>query len=177
MKIPDWLPVFGDRDYRGECPKEASEQRAFFRALRQSAPALAAVAVHIRNEQFRSIQQTSVWQAEGMSSGAPDIIIPGVPTFLCEMKRQDHTKSNISNAQIEYLFAAQALGSFVCVALGAKGAWQALTAWAEKAGLPPPPTKTKIAVRAPKKRTPRAHATGIATEILDDDNLAPYLWA
>lgn len=177
MRFPDWLPVYGDTTFRGDCPKESAEQRAFFKALRKHAPVLSAVAVHIRNEQFREAAQTSVWQAEGMNAGAPDIIIPGVPTFLCEMKRQDHTKSSISAGQLEYLSSAKALGSFVCVALGATSAWAAMIEWAAAAGLPPPKGDVKITVRPPRKSTPRRRGPQIATEILDDDKLAPYLWA
>lgn len=168
MKIPDWLPVFGDRDYRGECPLESAEQRSFFRALRKACPTLGRLAVHIRNESFRQKEVTAVWKAEGMSAGAPDIIIPGNPTFACEMKRLDPTKGQLSAAQIAYLEATLSVGGFACLALGAKGAWEALIQWAALANLPPPPASVKLACK-PKK------AAKIKTISDDVDELAVIL--
>ena len=38
MKFPDFLPVFGDTDFRGECPLEEAEQATFFSQLRKLHP-------------------------------------------------------------------------------------------------------------------------------------------
>jgi len=71
-----------------------------------------------------------MWQkAEGLATGAPDIIIPGRRTFLCELKRRDHTKSAISDLQIRYLETAQSLGAFACIALGCEAALEAFDEW------------------------------------------------
>jgi len=67
--------------------------------------------------------------AEGMVKGASDIIIPGAPTFVCELKRQDHTKCRLAKEQVEYLLACQKAGAFACVALGADGAIKAVDSW------------------------------------------------
>jgi hypothetical protein len=64
-------------------------------------------------------------KAEGMVKGASDVIICGSPTFVCEIKRRDHTKSTWQDGQQEFLNAAQKTGSFVCIALGADAAWEA----------------------------------------------------
>ena len=64
-------------------------------------------------------------KAEGMVKGASDIIIPGGPAFVCELKRRDHTKSVWQDGQQEYLYAAQRAGAFVCIALGHKAAREA----------------------------------------------------
>ena len=64
-----------------------------------------------------------------MTPGASDIIIPGNPSFVCELKRRDHTKSTWQPKQLEYLEAAKENGSFVCVALGWEAAWDALENW------------------------------------------------
>jgi hypothetical protein len=64
-----------------------------------------------------------------MTVGASDIIVPGCPAFVCEMKRQDHTKSRWQDGQIEYLLQAQENGAFVCVALGYVAAIEALKDW------------------------------------------------
>lgn len=45
-------------------------------------------------------------------------IIVGNPTFVCELKRQDHTKSKWQDGQLEFLEASQKRGAFVCVAFG-----------------------------------------------------------
>jgi len=68
-------------------------------------------------------------KAEGMTPGASDIVIPASVSFVCEMKRQDHTKSKWQDGQIAYLDAAQRAGAFTCVALGNLGALEAFEAW------------------------------------------------
>ena len=125
--------VFGDPSFRGKCPTEALEQVTFFAMLRREYPdTWGALAIHPRNEglkekgQFASVQRHA---AEGMTKGAADIIIPGRPAFVCEMKRKDHTQSTWKDGQIEYLTAAHAAGAFACVALGYEAAWVAVRLW------------------------------------------------
>lgn len=76
--------------------------------------------------QFSSVQKH---KAEGGLKGVSDVIIPGAPTFVCEIKRRDHTKSKWQDGQIEFLTAAQEAGAFVAVAFGAVAAWEAFEAW------------------------------------------------
>lgn len=130
MLIPDWLPVYGDMDYRNKkCPTETAEQITFFNVLRREHPEIGKIALHIRNEGKRTVQQAIRQKAEGMVSGASDIIIPGCPAFVCELKRADHTQSRWQDGQIEYLEACKNNGAFVCVALGHKAALEAFKAW------------------------------------------------
>lgn len=127
MKFPTWLKVYGDTTYRGPCPTETAEQATFFNQL---PPDLKRIALHIRNEGKRSVQQMSKQRAEGgFVSGASDVIIPGAPAFVCEMKRADHTKSKWQPGQIDYLEAARDNGAWVCVALGWKAAMEAVIEW------------------------------------------------
>ena len=70
-------------------------------------------------------------KSEGMTPGAADIVIPGSPAFVCELKRKDHTKSQWQDGQIEYLEASKKAGAFVCVALGCDAAWLAFQEWAQ----------------------------------------------
>lgn len=137
MKLPAGIPVYGDPAFRGKCHQEHVEQASFFGRLRREYPdSYGLIALHPRNEglliggQFRAIQKH---RSEGMAKGAADIVIPGRPAFVCELKRLDHTKSNWQDGQIEYLEAAQAAGAFVCIALGAAAAWQAFDEWRGKA--------------------------------------------
>lgn len=127
------VPIYGDVKWRGKCPLEEVEQASFFSRLRREYPdTWGNLAVHPRNEgqlrggQFRAIIKH---KSEGMSPGAADIIIPGSPAFICEMKRQDITKSKWQDGQQAYLAAAQNAGCFSCVALGAVAAWQAFEEW------------------------------------------------
>lgn len=130
MKFPIFLKVYGDQDYRNKkCPPESAEQITFFNELRRIYPEIGAIAIHPRNEGKRSIQQTQRQKAEGMTPGASDIIIPGGQTFVCEMKRQDHTLCKWEPEQIEYLEQCEKQGAFVCVALGYKAAIEALEEW------------------------------------------------
>lgn len=135
MKIPQNVPLYGDPAWRGKCPQEKVEQASFFNRLRQEYPdSWGLLAIHPRNEgQLRGGQFGAIirHKAEGMSPGASDIIIPGCPTFICEMKRRDITQSKWQDGQQEYLEAASKAGAFACVALGAAAAWEALEAWLE----------------------------------------------
>ena len=101
----------------------------FFNVLRREYPEIGKIALHIRNEGKRTVQQAIRQKAEGMVSGASDIIIPGCPAFVCELKRADHTQSRWQDGQIEYLEACKNNGAFVCVALGHKAALEALKVW------------------------------------------------
>jgi hypothetical protein len=126
MKFPPWLKVYGDTSYRGECPSETLEAITFFAQLRREYPdTYGLIATHIRNEGKRSWEQVARQKAEGMTKGAPDIIIPTRRAFVCEMKRRDHTKSKWQPMQLEYLKSAHDAGAFVCVALGYDAAYSA----------------------------------------------------
>ena len=128
MKFPDWLPVYGDTSYRGKCPSESVEQISFVNWVRQTTEH-GDLIIHVRNEGKRTHSQTQRHKVEGMCPGAADIIIPGKPTFVCEMKKQDHTKSRWQDGQQEFLRQAQVNGAFVCIALGNEGAKQAYREW------------------------------------------------
>ena len=133
MKLPHDIQIFGDTEYRGDCPTEAAEQVTFFARIRRKYPdTWGRLALHPRNEGKRSHFQIAHQKAEGMTSGACDIVIPGNPTFLCELKRRDHTQSVWQKDQEQYLRTAQQLGGFACVALGVDAAEEAFNAYIEK---------------------------------------------
>jgi|SRR5690625_259784 len=130
MRFPDWLPVYGRQDYRGDCPPEVAEQVTFFQWLQRAHPALHRVAIHPRNEGKRTYQQARRHRLEGsLNRGASDIIIPAGRSLVVEMKRMDHTKSRWEPGQLEYLEAARRAGAFVGVALGWGAAAEAVEAW------------------------------------------------
>ena len=136
MKFHSDIQVFGDTTFRGECPSESAEAVTFFAKLRREHPATyGLIATHIRNEGLRTFYQATRQKSEGMTKGAPDIIIPASPAFVCELKRQDHTKSKWQDGQQEYLLEAQKQGAFVCVALGYVGAYTAFNLWNDKKSL------------------------------------------
>ncbi len=134
MKTPEWLPVYGSMEHRdSRCPSESLEQVTFFARLRREYPdSHGLTAIHPRNEGKRSHAQTMTQKSEGMTPGAADIVIPGCPAFVCELKRRDHTKSRWQDGQVEYLCAAHKAGAFVCVAFGCDAAWQAFGEWIKK---------------------------------------------
>ena len=136
MKFPQWLKVYGDTSYRGDCPQESAEQITFFGQLRARYPdTLGVLALHPKNEEKRKgrqFQQLARDKAMGLAPGASDIKIPGGPAFVCEMKRQDHTKSKWQDDQLEYLEAAHNAGAFACVALGWEAAMEAVEDWLEQ---------------------------------------------
>ena len=127
MRFPKWLSVYGDKSFRGDCPNESAEQMTFFNFVRKTK--YKDIALHIRNEGKRNHWQAAKHRAEGMCKGASDIIIPGCPAFVCELKRQDHTKSKWQNGQLEFLKQSHDNGAFVCLALGHVGAMEAFNEW------------------------------------------------
>lgn len=130
QQIP--VKVYGDTAWRGKCPTETAEQVTFFGRLRREYPtSWGRLAIHPRNEGLRTHGQAMKHKAEGMTAGTSDIVIPGSPAFVCELKRKDHTQSRMEDGQIEYLEAAKDAGCFVCVALGCDAAWEALKEWRE----------------------------------------------
>lgn len=135
MIFPSFLPVFGDASYRGECPLEEAEQATFFSQLRKLHPdTYGRLAMHPKNEGKRrgaQFAQLARDKALGMTKSAPDVVLPGAPTLLIEIKRQDHTQSKWQDGQVEYLQTAQSLGCFVSVALGWEGAMEAFELWAK----------------------------------------------
>lgn len=137
MKFPDWLRVYGDIDYRGECPTEAAEQAAFFARIRAEYPdTWGKLALHPKNEGKRrggQFRQLSSDKALGLNPGASDIIIP--VGFACELKRKDHSKCRWQPGQLEYLKAVHDTGGFACVALGWEAAWCALEEWIAQASV------------------------------------------
>lgn len=127
MKFPKDIMVFGDKDYRGECPVEDADLITFFNQLRKRHPDIADVALHIKNEGKRHVRQVARDRAKGaLNSGASDIVIVGSPTFVCELKRKNHVKSVISQDQIDFLNSAENSGAFVCIALGWEAAIEAV---------------------------------------------------
>lgn len=123
MKLPNDIPVYGDTAFRGKCPKEVAEQVTFFNEIRKKYPdTWGVIATHIRNEGKKTMNQVMSEKAEGMTTGASDIIIGG---FYCELKRQNHTLCKISEEQTKYLRTVNQLGYFGCVALGYKAALEA----------------------------------------------------
>jgi hypothetical protein len=127
MKLPKTIPIYGDTTYRGDCPKESAEQITFINTIRARYPdTWGKIATHVRNEGKKTVQQIKREKMEGMVTGASDIVIG---SFWCELKRQDHTKSKISDDQVEFLETQIELGFFGCIALGWQGALEAFEAY------------------------------------------------
>lgn len=109
---------------------EALEQVTFFGRLRRTYPSTyGLIAIHPRNEGKRGHLQVAKEKSEGMTTGATDIVIPARRSFVCELKRRDHTKSKLAPEQLAYMRASQELGGYACIALGVDAAWEALQHW------------------------------------------------
>lgn len=136
MRFHPDIKVFGDVKFRGDCPSETAEAVTFFAKIRREYPeSYGLIATHVRNEGKRNFHQVAKQKAEGMTKGAADIIIPGAPAFVCELKRRDHTQSSWQDGQQEYLIASQNSGAFACVALGYEAAYSAFIYWKDKKNL------------------------------------------
>ncbi len=114
-----------DSGYRGACPRETVEPVTGINVISKEFPQV----THIRNEGKRTHSQESRHKAEGMVVGASDIVLPGCPAFVCELKRKDKTKSRVSKEQIDYLEACAASGAFACIAYGHEEALRAFNDW------------------------------------------------
>lgn len=135
MKFFKGLRVFGDINFRGDCPKEDAELKTFFsdmRAEHQLKDILKHVIFHVNNEGKIPRQQITELKSKGaLVKGVSDIIGIGNPMLVLELKRQDHTKSSYEFGQENFLKMSHQAGAFTCVALGYEGAFQALEAWLE----------------------------------------------
>lgn len=131
MKPLDGIPHFGSLEFRDKkCPKEVAEQVTFFNQLRAAWPdTFGLIAVHNRNEGKKTPDQVAREKAQGMATGSPDIMIPGNPTFLCELKRKDRTISELQPMQEPYLRAAIEQGAYGCIAFGWEAAMEAFNHW------------------------------------------------
>ena len=126
MKFPEWLTVYGATEYRGPCALEFEEQALFFDYIRlQYANTYGRIALHPENEGKRTHGQARHSKRQGLTIGASDIIIPGNPSFVCEIKRRDHTQSKWTNGQLDYLRMCQFFECVTCVALGGNAAIEA----------------------------------------------------
>lgn len=119
------IPIYGTT-LPGKVPTESAEMATFFNQL---PPHLKSISVHVRNEGKRSVTQAAKQRAEGgWVKGAADIIIPGNPCLVIEMKSRSKT-SRVSKEQKAYLEACQANGAMACVAYGWEAAMEAVREW------------------------------------------------
>lgn len=117
-----------DSGYRGECPIESAELKTFFNQIRAQYPdTYGKLAFHPRNEGRKTAAQVQVEKMEGSTPGVSDIIIP--IGFVCELKRQDRTKSKLPTVEKKYLETAARGGAFACIAYGWEQAWRAFIDW------------------------------------------------
>ncbi len=100
----------------------------FFNQLRIHHTEYADIALHIFNEGKKTPQQVEREKLIGMIPGASDIIIPGKPTFVCELKSQSNT-AKLSPEQEAYLLAAHQAGAWCCIAYGYEAALEAFNHW------------------------------------------------
>ena len=130
MRFNKDIPVFGDSSFRGDCPKEDIEQINFYSWLKLNYPKHALLMIHPKNEGKRGYNQVNYEsRTGGIPTGASDVIIPGNPCFVVELKRADHTKSKWQKGQQDYLLEAKEAGCFVGVAIGCGGLKEAFLQW------------------------------------------------
>ena len=135
MRFFKGLRVYGDVNFRCDCPMEDAELKTFFSDMRSMHPQkdiLKHVVFHVNNEGKLSHKQVAEIKAKGgLVKGVSDIVGVGSPMLIIEVKRQDHTKSSYEPGQENFLKMSHQAGAFTCVALGWEGIFQALDAWLE----------------------------------------------
>lgn len=113
----------------GEQRSEAMEMTTFFGVLKRKYPHIAPLAVHIRNEGKRDHKETLAMKIQGgFVKGASDIIIIGVPPFVCEMKSKSKDSRLIQEQKV-FLDNADKAGAFACIAYGYEAAIEAVNDW------------------------------------------------
>lgn len=111
-----------DSGYRGECPKEETDQMAYGLWMQYRFPDV--LWFHVPNETGTKSGPQFVEKRRkmGVRSGVSDnvILTNGVnhKCGLIELKRRDKTKSKVSPSQIEVLEAAILEGHFGAIAYG-----------------------------------------------------------
>lgn len=109
-----------------KAPSESAEMATFFNKLPSH---IKSVAIHVRNEGVRDYRLVSKMRMEGgFIKGCPDIIVPGCPTLLIEMKSRAKA-SRLSKEQVSYMDSAKSLGAMCCVCYGYEAALQAIQVW------------------------------------------------
>lgn len=132
--IPKDIIIHGDLSFRGKCPHEDVEARAFVAMARRMHPEYARGLVHIPNEYTvgKSGYEITKAKREGMTPGHPDFIFGGRRfTGYVELKRKDPTQSTWNRKQTEFMLDARKNGAWVAYALGADGALLAFERWME----------------------------------------------
>ena len=132
MIIPEGIKLYGDTTFRDKkCPVEDAELVTFINQIKKLYPdSFGRLVLHIPNEGKRKAHEVANLKKKGaLNAGASDIIIPGNPSFVMEMKRQDHTLSEWQPGQIEYLEVSKNAGCSVCICLGWEAAMMAFNDW------------------------------------------------
>ena len=130
MKFHPKIPVFGDVNYRGDCPTEDVEQINFYSWLKVNHPKHADLFMHPKAEGKRNGAQYSYdHRTGGIPTSMPDCMIVSFRPFCVELKRKNHTKSRWQDGQQEKLLALAEAGCFVGVALGADAMKEAFELW------------------------------------------------
>lgn len=130
MHIPKWLTVYGDRSYRGKCPREIEDQMSFFTWLGNELPEYRALTFHPKIESRRSHAQAAIDRKAGtLTKGVADVIAIGFPCLVMELKRKDESDSGWSDGQLKFLERAKNAGASVCVAFGLEAAKEAYLEW------------------------------------------------
>ncbi len=128
-KLSEKVRIYGDTDYRGKCKHEDFEVASFMAWVRYNHPQYALLITHIKNEGKRSWGQARRDKGIGMVKGYADIICIGSPCLVLEMKRKDHTLSNLGSEQALHLNSASVAGAYTCVCLGEEPAKEAFQDW------------------------------------------------
>lgn len=130
MKFNSDIPIFGDTSYRGECPREVSEQANFYAWLKLYHSDYADLFIHPKSEGKRTPSQVNYdRKTGGIPTSMPDCMIIGRVPFCVELKRKDHTKSRWQEGQQEKLIRLADAGCFIGVALGCEGLKEAFLSW------------------------------------------------
>lgn len=106
-------------NHRATCRSERCEQIDAVGWLERNHPDRWPLIWHTPNEARASPQHMQMRRKEGVKAGVPDIIdATGPITGFFEMKRQDSSKSRVSEEQREFLQAAADRGHFCAVCYG-----------------------------------------------------------
>ena len=139
LVMPEFVRLFCDVKFRGECNKEDSDLISFVAWWKYNNPLFHLHIMHVANEPINKVQGYVKNKKKGVLTGASDVYVflpmNGFCGFIMECKRKNPAES-LKSAELKAHFELQKTilngygeqGYFACAAFGfeqMKGAWLA----------------------------------------------------
>lgn len=139
------IEIFGDTKWRGVCAEEDADTITIINHIKQAYDErFKHSVIHVQNEKHRKDKKDFAELANLRKRGAiivgwSDVCVTGFPTLFIEVKKKDHTQSNMPDHELTFLVDNQANDCWCCVALGWEAGIAAFEAWYKTNYIDPQP--------------------------------------